>query len=53
LPFQKQWEDLDMMLVSIQETLLIKKVNSILIQVASLFDDENTSNTSNDYDAKM
>jgi hypothetical protein len=31
LPFRKQWEDSDVMLASTQETLLIKKVNSILI----------------------
>jgi hypothetical protein len=32
LLFQKQWEDSDVMLASTQETSLIKKVNSILIQ---------------------
>jgi hypothetical protein len=37
LPFQKQWEDSDVMLASTQETLLIKKVNSILIQAATSF----------------
>jgi hypothetical protein len=35
LPFRKQWEDSDVMLASTQETLLIKKVNSILIQAAT------------------
>jgi hypothetical protein len=36
LPFWKQWENLDVMLASIQETL-IKKVNNILIQAATSF----------------
>jgi hypothetical protein len=37
LPFRKQWEDSDVMLASTQETLLIQKVNSILIQAATSF----------------
>jgi hypothetical protein len=37
LPFQKQREDSDVMLASTQETLLIKKVNGILIQAATSF----------------
>ncbi len=37
LLFQKQWEDSDVMLASTQETSLIKKVNSILIQAATSF----------------
>jgi hypothetical protein len=37
LPFRKQWEDSDVTLASTQETLLIKKVNSILIQAATSF----------------
>jgi hypothetical protein len=37
LTFRKQWEDSDVMLASTQETLLIKKVNSILIQATTSF----------------
>jgi hypothetical protein len=37
LPFRMQWEDSDTMLASTQETLLIKKVNNILIQATTRF----------------
>jgi hypothetical protein len=37
LPFWKQWENLNVMLASTQETSLIKKVNNILIQAATSF----------------
>jgi hypothetical protein len=37
LPFRKQLEDSGVMLASTQETSLIKRVNSILIQAATSF----------------
>jgi len=49
LPFRKQWEDSDVMLASTQETLLIKKVNSTLIQAATYIHESYYANKNNQW----